>query len=196
MSLYRRIAYPCGQTTRGLRDLLPVAMIFACCASGRAEDMVRLEDCLAAVAEVKAGRYVKVEFLSVSHRGGPSYEFEVLDAQDREWELMCSALTGRVYEIEQEVESPADPLFAQCMKITETQARQTALRLYPGRLRAIEYEIESNGDPTFELDVVDPDGHQFKIEVSAITGDVIEVHVEDWQIGMEPDERVPATDEL
>lgn len=153
-------------------------------------DAVRLEDCLAAVAEVKTGRYVKVEFLSVSHRGGPSYEIEVLEAQGTEWELMCSALTGRVYELEQEVESPADPLFAQRMKIKETEARQTALRLYPGRLRAIEYEIESNGDPTYELDIVDPDGHQFKIEISAITGAVIEVHVEAWEIGMEPDERV------
>lgn len=154
--------------------------------------MVRLEDCLATIAEVKTGRYVKVEFLSVTQRGGPTYEFEVLDAQGREWELMCSALTGRVYEIEQEVENAADPLFAERMEITETRARERALKLYPGELRAIEYEIESNGDPTYELDIVDPDGHQFKVEVSAITGEIIEVHVKDWEIGMEPEEEVHA----
>ncbi|MBA2408793.1 MAG: PepSY domain-containing protein [Gammaproteobacteria bacterium] len=164
-------------------------MIFACGAPAIAEDMVRLADCLGAVAEIKTGQYVKVEFLSVTQRGGPTYEFEVLDAQGREWELMCSALTGRVYEIEQEVESPADPLFRQRMKITGAQARRSALRLYPGKLIAIEYEIESNGDPTYELDIVDAGRHQFKIEVSAITGEVIEVHVEDWEIGMEPGER-------
>jgi len=33
------------------------------------------------------------------------------------------------------------------------------------------------------------EAHQLKIEISAITGDVIEVHVEDWEIGMEPGER-------
>jgi uncharacterized membrane protein YkoI len=153
-------------------------------------DAVTLQDCLAAVAQVKTGRYVKVEFLSVTQRGGPTYEFEVLDAQSREWELMCSALSGRVYEIEQEVASPWHPLFSERAKIDEGRAREHALKLYPGTVQAIEYEIESNGDATYELDIADADGHQFKVEVSAITGEVIEVHVEDWEIGMEPDEQV------
>ncbi len=42
--------------------------------------MVRLEDCLAAIAGIKIGQYVKIEFLSMTQRGGPTYEFEVLDA--------------------------------------------------------------------------------------------------------------------
>jgi hypothetical protein len=35
-------------------------------------DTVRLEHGMPAVAKVKTGRYVKVEFLSVTHRGGPA----------------------------------------------------------------------------------------------------------------------------
>jgi hypothetical protein len=34
-------------------------------------DTVKLEHGMPAVAKVKTGRYVKVEFLSVTHRGGP-----------------------------------------------------------------------------------------------------------------------------
>ncbi len=83
-----------------------------------------------------------------------------------------------MYEIEQEVERPTDPLFSQRMKIIEAQARDYALRLYVGEIRAVEYEIESSGDPTYKFDIVD-EGHRFKIEVNAITGKVIEVHVED-----------------
>ncbi len=64
------------------------------------------------------------------------------------------------------------------------------LRPYPDDLHEIEYEIEGNSDPAYGFDVVDAGGHRFKIEVSAITGEIIQGHVEDWAIGREPDAQV------
>ncbi|HEX2242313.1 MAG TPA: hypothetical protein VHK27_03460 [Gammaproteobacteria bacterium] len=57
------------------------------------------------------------------------------------------------------------------------------LRLYPGDLHEIEYEIEGNSDPACGFDVVVAGGHRFKIEMTAITGEIIQGHVKDWAIG-------------
>ena len=53
----------------------------------------------------------------------------------------------------------------------------------------MEYELESNGDPSYEIDLVTADGTEFKIEVDAASGDIIEVSVEAWEIGQEANER-------
>lgn len=151
------------------------------------ERLVRLETCLKAASKIKAGEYVKVE--SIILGGVPSYEIEVRDAEGVEWELMCDRTTGRIYEIEREVDSAADPLFAKRAKVKEADARAAVLELYPGEIKEIEYEIESNGDPTFEFDVVDAQGRELKVEVNAITGEIIEVAFEEWEIGIEPEER-------
>lgn len=151
------------------------------------ERLVRLETCLKAASKIKAGEYVKVE--SIILGGVPSYEIEVRDAEGVEWELMCDRTTGRIYEIEREVDSAADPLFAKRAKVKEADARAAVLELYPGEIKEIEYEIESNGAPTFEFDVVDAQGRELKVEVNAITGEIIEVAFEEWEIGIEPEER-------
>ena len=53
----------------------------------------------------------------------------------------------------------------------------------------MEYELESNGDASYEIDLISSDGTEFKVEVNATTGEIVEVSVEAWQIGQETNER-------
>ena len=185
----RKIAGRAGRILRkggiGVLGLLFAAAGFA----QAAPEAVHIETCLVAASAVKAGDYLKVEYLSVSPRGVPSYEIEVRGADGREWELMCDTLTGTIYEIEQEAAGASDPLFLERARVSEEQARAKALRLYPGEIKEVEYELESNGDPAYEIDLVTADGTEFKIEVDAATGEIVEVSVEAWQIGQEAKER-------
>jgi uncharacterized membrane protein YkoI len=61
--------------------------------------------------------------------------------------------------------------------------------LYPGTIKEVEYEIESTGDATYEIDVVDDEDTEWKVEVDAGSGDIIETHIELWEIGSESDEQ-------
>jgi uncharacterized membrane protein YkoI len=150
-----------------------------------------LVTCLNAAAEIKApgrpGDFVKVEYLDPSADGVPAYEIELRNASGQEWEFMCDAAIGQIYEIEQEASSINDPRFDPGVGLDA--ARETVLALYDGEIGEIEYEIESNGQSSYELDVY-ADGTEWKIEVDAASGDIIEVHVERWEIGIEADERV------
>lgn len=149
-----------------------------------------LGTCLEQVYEIKnTNEFVKVEYLSVSHDGDPSFEIEVRDSKGMEWEFMCEASDGDIYEVEQEVASASDPLFKRHAKVSEQQARKTVTDLYPGTVKEVEYEVEATGDPTYEIDVVDDNDTEWKVEVDAASGDIIEVHIEKWEIGEEPDER-------
>ncbi|MEO0420806.1 MAG: PepSY domain-containing protein [Pseudomonadota bacterium] len=147
-----------------------------------------LEKCLHAASAVRPGQFAKVEYLNVTDEGGAAYEIEVAASNGTDWEFECDD-DGRIIEMEQEVDSVKHPLFAAKMKVDEATARATALRLYPGTIDEVEYEIEMNGDASYEFDVVDEFGVEFKIEIDATTGDVVEVQVESWEIGIEDDEK-------
>ena len=158
-------------------------------AASATADTEELGDCLEQVHEIKhTSDFVKVEYLRVSQNGDPSFEIEARDSKGREWEFMCEADDGDIYEIEQEAASADDPLFKQNVKVREQQARQTVTDLYPGTIKEVEYEIETNGDSTYEVDVVDDEGTEWKVEVDAASGDIIETHIEQWEIGDEADE--------
>lgn len=148
-----------------------------------------LEACLEAAQQVKSGSFVKVEKLVVVQGGEPTYEIEIRDREGTEWELMCAVRGARIYEIEREAQNADDPAFKGRAKVTRQAAAATATAMFPGRIQETEYEIEANGDPTYEFDIVDKEGKEFKVEVDAITGRIIEVSVEAWEIGEEPDER-------
>ncbi len=150
---------------------------------------VSLEDCLTAASAVKQGDFIKAEYLNVTTGGDPTYEIEVRDDQGTEWELMCSARTGDIYELETEADGADDPAFADAAKISEKEARKIATDRFPGTIEEVEYEIEASGDPSYEIDVVDEGGTEFKLEVDAVSGDIIEVSVEHWEIGEEPAEK-------
>ncbi len=152
-------------------------------------DTEDLDECLKQVHKIKnTSAFVKLEYLSVSHDGDPSFEIEVRDDKGLEWEFMCEAGDGDIYEVEQEVTSASDPKFKSQAKVSEQQAIKTVTNLYPGEVQEVEYEIESNGEPTYEIDVVDDHDTEWKVEVDAASGDIIEVQVEKWEIGEEADE--------
>ncbi len=148
----------------------------------------KLHKCLKAASKLKDGYYAKVEFLTMTEKGGKTYEIEIKDANGVEWELMCSLRDGEIYEIEREVESAEDPLFKKRMQVDEKTASQTALEIYSGKLVHTEYEIESHGDASYEFDIWSKPGVTYKVEVSAATGEIVEVNIEAWDIGREEDD--------
>jgi uncharacterized membrane protein YkoI len=143
-----------------------------------------LEACLKAVSAVKPGRYVKVEYLSLTDEGQAAYEVEVRDRNGREWEFECSARSAQLIEIEQEVEA-GDAAFTAKAKVSADAAKATATALYAGTVEEFEYELEADGTPVYEIDIADAGGTEFKVEVDAISGEIVEVQIEGWEIGEE-----------
>ncbi|WP_353110125.1 PepSY domain-containing protein [Salinisphaera dokdonensis] len=173
---------------------LPLALVTTAAIAGSKNDTVPLEQCLHAAQSVRQGDIVKVEYLSVSPVGAPTYEIEIRDDSDKEWELMCNARSGDIYELETEAESADDEMFARHAKISEEDAIKTAQDRFGGEVVEVEYEIESDGSPSYEIDLAqDGQDTEFKVEVDAVSGEIIELSVEQWQIGQEPEEKVDAS---
>jgi uncharacterized membrane protein YkoI len=166
---------------------ISMACMFGLSSTAVMAEKDRLEGCLDAVKKEKPGNFVKVERLVFE--GKPTFEIEVRDTQGNEWEFMCNADTGEVFETEREVESPDDPRFRSKMKVDLEAAKKKALERYPGTIVEIEYEIESNGDASYEFDIINKSGRETKIEVNAATDEIIESAQELWQIGEEPQEK-------
>lgn len=146
-----------------------------------------IETCIAAAQKQKSGNMVKLEKLSAD--GKPMYEVEIRDANGFEWEFMCDANSGEITETESEVSSVNSKAFKSKMKVTEEDAASIALKAYPGVIEEVEYEIEENGDASYEFDIVNAKDVETKVEVDAATGKIIEVSIEQWEIGEEPDEK-------
>jgi uncharacterized membrane protein YkoI len=146
-----------------------------------------IEKCIAAIQKQKTGELVTLEKLNVA--GKAIYEFELEDANGFEWEFMCDVESGKIIETESEVSSVNSLAFKSKMRVTEEDAISIALKVYPGVVKEIEYEIEENGDATYEFDIVNDKGVETKVEVDAATGKIIEVAIEEWEIGKEDDER-------
>jgi uncharacterized membrane protein YkoI len=150
--------------------------------AGNASANDALGTCIAAVQKEKPGVLRKLEKLNVS--GKPFYELEGKDSAGLEWEFMCDA-KGKITERESEVKTADDPAFKAKMKVSEADAKATALKAYPGTIKEVEYEIEANGDGSYEIDIVSDKGVQTKVEVDALSGKIIETSIEAWEIGEE-----------
>lgn len=128
------------------------------------------------------GEIVKLEYKM--EQKTPVYEFDIETADGKAWEVECDVKTAEITEIEEEVEVD-DPKFASKAKFTEEQARATALAAHPGRVIEVEYEIESDGKASYEIDILQKDNDEVKVEVDATTGKIVEVSYESYQIGQE-----------
>lgn len=146
-----------------------------------------LEKCIAAIQKQKNGELIKLEKLKAE--GKAVYEFELKDDNGFEWEFMCDVNSGKIIEIESEVSSVNSKAFKLKMKVTEEDAKAIALKAYPGVIEEVEYEIEDNGDASYEFDIVNSKGVETKVEVDATTGKIIEVSIEEWEIGEEEEEK-------
>ncbi len=147
-------------------------------------DPHQFEKCMAASLDERPGDIIKVEFKN--EQGAHMYEFDIRGTDGSDWDVECNAHRGLVSEVEQEVDNVNHPLFKAKAKVSEADARNTALAIYPGEVTEVEYEIESNGAATYEFDIDTMiDGQQMKVEVDAASGEIVEANRELWQIGLE-----------
>lgn len=146
-----------------------------------------IDNCMAAVQKQQTGDAIKLEKLKVDDK--TIYEIEVKDEKGMEHEFMCDAKTGNIIEKETEAQSVNDEAFKKLAKVTEEDAKATALKAHAGKITEVEYEIEDNGNPSYEFDIIDDKGVETKVEVDAISGKIIETATEVWEIGEETDEK-------
>jgi uncharacterized membrane protein YkoI len=132
-------------TTAGLLTLAAAGTHALAADAALPKTKVPLERCVSAALDVHAGKVVKLEMKM--ERGVPVYEFDIESPDGRASDIECDASTGKIVEVEEEVESAAAGQFAAKTKVTEEQARQTALARHPGKIVEVEYEIEPDGRP-------------------------------------------------
>ncbi len=140
-----------------------------------------LGKCVKAALAKHDGSIVKVEFKDEGKAG--VYEFDVESADGTSWDIECNAKTGQVTEVEQEVKA-SDAKFSSA-KVSEADAKATALAAHPGTVTETEYEIEPDGKASYEFDITTADGKEYKVEVDANSGKIVEENLEVYQVGKE-----------
>lgn len=141
-----------------------------------------LGKCVKAALSKHEGKIVKTEFKSENKKG--VYEFDIESADGTSWDIECDAKSGKVTEIEQEVKAD-DAKFKALAKVSEAEAKATALAAHPGTVVETEYELEADGKASYEFDILEADKEEIKVEVDATTGKIVEVSYEEYQIGKE-----------
>jgi uncharacterized membrane protein YkoI len=144
---------------------------------------VSLERCMLAALKAHGGKVAKVE-LKVE-KGVPVYEFDIQSPDGSQWDVECDANSGKITELEEEVQSATDAKFAAKAKVGEEQARRTVLDKHPGEIVEVEYEVEPDGKVSYEFDVVGKDGKEREVELDATSGEIVEDNEEIYQIGHE-----------
>ncbi len=136
--------------------------------------------CAAAALKAHPGKIVKMEVKTEDK--ATVYEFDVQKSDGTSWDIECNAENGKVTEVEQEV-APTDAKWIAKAKVSEADAKAAALKAQPGTVVETEYEIEPNGSASYEFDIKGADGKEYKVEVDATTGKVVESSVETVQVG-------------
>lgn len=141
-----------------------------------------LGKCLKGALKAHDGIAVKVEYKIEDKIG--VYEFDIETPDGKTWEVECAVKTSTLTEFEEEVKA-SDPRFTALAKTTEQEAKATALAAHPGTVVEVEYELESNGKASYEIDILQADKDEVKVEIDATTGKIVEVSYEVYQIGQE-----------
>jgi uncharacterized membrane protein YkoI len=128
------------------------------------------------------GTIVKVEFKNEGKNG--VYEFDIESADGTSWDIEVDAKSSKVTEVEQEVKAD-DVKFKEAAKVTEAVAKAKALAVHAGTVAETEYEIEADGKASYEFDITSTDAKEYKVEVDATTGKIVEDNEEVYQIGKE-----------
>lgn len=159
------------------------AILFWPASSLAADSNQLFERCLDVALNAREGQVIKVELKLENER--EVYEFDIRGIDGKDWDVECLKSTGELIELELEVQHPNHPLFKRNVKFNEEEARDIALKLYPGEIIEVEYEIESDGKSSYEFDIDTLEGSEIKIEIDATTGKVVETNAELWQVGLE-----------
>lgn len=141
-----------------------------------------LGKCVKAALSKHDGKIVKLE--AKSERKQVVYEFDVQTNDGKAWDIECNAKTGKVTEVEEEV-TATDERFKASAKVSEEEAKATALAAHPGKVVEVEYELEPDGKASYEFDILEADNEEVKVEVDASTGKIVETSYEIYQIGQE-----------
>lgn len=142
---------------------------------------VPMEACLATALAQYPGKVKELEF--GLDNGEPHYEFEILTADGRETEVECSAMTGKIVEVEWENENMDLDTFLAAAKFSPGQAREIALKRVPGRIVGMDMETNSAGVMSYEFEVRTSAGKSIYVEVDTMNGNVIEVETEIYEVG-------------
>jgi uncharacterized membrane protein YkoI len=148
----------------------------------KAKSYDSLGKCVVAALNKHDGKIVKLEMKSEQKTA--VYEFDIESADGTAWDIECDVKTSKVTEVEQEVKAD-DAKFTALAKVSEADAKATALAAHPGTLVEVEYEIEPDGKASYEFDIQEADGEEIKVEVDAGTGKIVEVSYEVYQVGKE-----------
>lgn len=143
----------------------------------------KLEDCFIKATKQHNGTVLSVE-AEISNKR-PIYEFDIKLPNGKIIEVECDAKTSKLGEIEWEVYDELQPGFKEKAKLSLEEAKQIVLKKYPGSIVEIEFSIEADGNPAYEFDIKMSDGKEYEIEISAITGEILNVEQEVYQIGMD-----------
>ncbi|HSI43770.1 MAG TPA: PepSY domain-containing protein [Methylotenera sp.] len=146
------------------------------------KDFDSLGKCVKAALSKHDGKIVKVELKS--EKKTPIYEFDIESPDGTAWDVECNVKTSKIVEIEQEVKAD-DAKFKAVAKVSEADAKATALKAHPGTVVETEYEIEDDGKASYEFDILEADHEEVKVEVDAVTGKIVEVDYEVYQVGQE-----------
>ncbi len=145
-------------------------------------DIVSIETCLDAATDTIPGHAHKVEMKMEGD--DPVYEFDIHTDSGKRFNVECNAEEGFVTEIEQEVDAD-NPYFKKMAKISQKEAKKTALTIHPGEVMASELEIGFDGSVTYEFDIRSDLGYEIKVDVDAVTGMIEEANIELYEIGNE-----------
>ena len=145
-------------------------------------DIVSIETCLDATLDTIPGNARKVEFKTEGD--DPIYEFDIEANDGNVYNVECNAEEGMIGEIEREV-TANDPYFKKMAKVSESEARKTALTIHPGTVTSTEYEVGFDGSVTYEFDIQSKLGYEVKVDVDAATGLIEEANIELYEIGAE-----------
>ncbi|MEM7543026.1 MAG: PepSY domain-containing protein [Pseudomonadota bacterium] len=142
---------------------------------------VPMEVCLDQALDTVPGHPRKLEFKLEGD--DPTYEFDI-ETPLGVFNVECNAEEGLITEIEREVGAD-DDVFKRLAKVSETDARKTALEFNPGEVVASERELSSDGKATYEFDIQTNAGYEIKVDVDATTGEIEEANIEIYEIGPE-----------
>lgn len=173
-----------------MKQLVILSMIIGAFAATNAQaadsafpkSKVGMEKCLSAALKAKPGNIVKAEYKLEDKV--PVYEFDIETADGKAWDVECNSKTGKITEIEEEVGNADAAAFKTKVKVSEADAKATALAAFPGEVTETEYEVEPDGAASYEFDIKTKDG-EVKVEVDATSGKIVESSKELYQIGKE-----------
>lgn len=110
------------------------------------------------------------------------YEFDIKTKDGQEIEIECDAKKHTLHDYEVELKK-GNKKFTSAAKISEKEAEKIALKEHNGKIVDREYSME-NGNPAYEFDIyVEKKGHEYEVEVDAVTGKILEVEKELYDIG-------------